>query len=349
MGADQGFFGEPLFFDSTLQGHFEIESVSYFNNSSDLRSFLKTKKMLSDRLPPVGLRRDLWSTLSAPSFEAFQRDFEKIKAAQNEGRLQKIVPAVFESATLSDAIDFKEWDAYFLERFLSFHERLPAEQKARLFVYAYSDGQRFHAGMSPEFLFHQHAATTFETMALAGSAPLSREDPDFLNDAKELREHQLVIEDIRGKLEALGCRSVEVSAIEVLALPKIKHLLSRIKFSAAADRSQPQVASELLRKLHPTSALGVQPFTAFTRAFLQQLESSQDRGSLGSPLTLCDVHHQRCFALVGIRGIERRRNQLYLGAGCGIVAESDLAKEWAELALKRASVKAVFAEDAGPR
>jgi len=44
-------------------------------------------------------------------------------------------------------------------------------------------------------------------------------------------------------------------------------------------------------------------------------------------------------SLVAIRNIQWDKNKSYIGSGCGIVKKSELNKEWAELTLKRNSVK----------
>jgi menaquinone-specific isochorismate synthase len=45
---------------------------------------------------------------------------------------------------------------------------------------------------------------------------------------------------------------------------------------------------------------------------------------------------------VGIRHICWRGDEVLLPSGCGFIAESDPAREWRELALKRESVKRMF-------
>src|SRR5690606_24006282 len=96
--------------------------------------------------------------------------------------------------------------------------------------------------------------------------------------------------------------------------------------------------ADLILKLHPTPALGPLPRTGETLAQLFDWRSRLGcPNHFGSPFGLWD--HGKFHAVVAIRGIWWRNDDLRLPAGCGIIEASRLVNEWRELRLKRDSVK----------
>jgi menaquinone-specific isochorismate synthase len=89
--------------------------------------------------------------------------------------------------------------------------------------------------------------------------------------------------------------------------------------------------------LHPTPALGVYPLGHAPHGFYE----APFRDHFGAPFAFVDPNHfEHC--LVGIRNIQWNKNSVRLGSGCGIVAQSDVEQEWAELACKRKSVREIL-------
>lgn len=186
------------------------------------------------------------------------------------------------------------------------------------------------AGATPELLFSVHG-TRLETMALAGTAR-SEDREVFAVDEKEIREHEYVARSLASKLLDLG--NIERCSREILDLGSIVHFLTTI----ALDLPSPQTPEDLLRRLHPTPALGPLPRTAETLAML--LDWRNRLGcprEFGAPFGLWD--EGRFDAVVAIRGIWWEGNNLMLPAGCGVIEASRLVNEWRELRLKREAVK----------
>ncbi len=185
-------------------------------------------------------------------------------------------------------------------------------------------------GATPEILFHQQG-NHLTTMALAGTAR-AEEESVFINDEKEIREHEIVAGTILSRLSP--CGTVTRSPRGVLNLGSIIHFLSHLSLEADA----PMTPDYWIKLLHPTPALGSKPRTPETMA---QLHDWRKRlrcpAHFGAPFgVLIDGEF---FCLVGIRSISWKGNKLALCTGGGVVANSTLTHEWRELKLKREKVK----------
>ncbi|MCM2277788.1 MAG: chorismate-binding protein [Oligoflexia bacterium] len=261
-----------------------------------------------------------------PDEGAFRKGFEELQEAFRSGSLTKAVPVVFERASgqLSPAV-LASLIASLLER----------SGPAR--VYGIWNEHGGMLGATPEDLFEVTRGGVLKTMALAGTyrKVTGKESSAILDDPKERREHQLVVDDIRAALTELG--EVQVGETGVLELPTLIHLKTPIE--ARLSRAVP--FEKLVRALHPTAALG-----AFPRKpgwdWLRSQESARERGRFGAPFGLlwpsgAEVAEASC--VVAIRNIQWDADELRLGSGCGLISESVLEREWDELALKRESVK----------
>ena len=196
--------------------------------------------------------------------------------------------------------------------------------------YGWMDAEGGFAGATPELLFSLKDRT-LHTMALAGTAR-SEEREILAVDEKEIREHEYVAQTLVSKLLDLG--QVERLSREILDLGPIVHFLTTI----GLDLNSPQIAEDLLRRLHPTPALGPLPRTEETLGRL--LDWRRRLGcplQFGAPFGLWD--DGRFDAIVAIRGIWWDGPQLMLPTGCGIIEASRLVNEWRELRLKREAVK----------
>lgn len=247
----------------------------------------------------------------------FSEVFQEVMASIHGGVFEKTVPVVTEvgiaridpTASLVSAM---------------------SRQSAPLYSYGWIHDDEGFAGASPELLFSLEG-NRLETMALAGTA--RSEDQDvFAVDEKEIREHEYVAQTLVSKLTELG--HVERKSREILNLGPIVHFLTNI----LVELTSPQAPEDLLRKLHPTPALGPLPRTFDT--LRQLLEWRQRLGcppEFGAPFGLYDSG--RFDAIVAIRGIWWNGRDLMLPTGCGVIEPSRLVNEWRELRLKREAVK----------
>jgi menaquinone-specific isochorismate synthase len=170
-----------------------------------------------------------------------------------------------------------------------------------------------------------------ETMALAGTAR-QEDEAVFGVDEKEIREHEYVAQTLVAKLLDLG--QLRRKDREVMRLGSIVHFLTGI----SVELESAQEPRRLLRRLHPTPALGPLPRTDQTMAMLGEWrERLGCPVEFGAPFGVWD--HGAFEAVVAIRGLWWKGNQISLPAGCGIIEASRLVNEWRELRLKREAVK----------
>lgn len=146
---------------------------------------------------------------------------------------------------------------------------------------------------------------------------------------KNLIEHELAVESVAAAL-APFCSGMNVpDAPYVLELPNVLHLASDVTAVAHGDVSALHLAAEL----HPSAAVCGTP-TAIARRAIAELEHL-DRGRYSGPVGWMDASGDGEFAIAlrcGFLTEDRRSITLY--AGCGIVAESDPAEEYAETEAK---------------
>ncbi|HEX4832146.1 MAG TPA: isochorismate synthase [Trebonia sp.] len=184
-------------------------------------------------------------------------------------------------------------------------------------------------GATPELLIRRDGAEV-RSLVLAGTMPRgdtpeqdARLAAALLASAKEAEEHRYAADSVRHVLAPL-CDPLDMSpGPELLTLPNVHHLGTRVVGRLAAARS----ALALAAALHPTAAVGGDP-TEVAVELIRELES-MDRARYAGPVGWMDAHGNgewgialRCAQLDGARA--------RLIAGCGIVGGSDPAAELAE-------------------
>ena len=279
---------------------------------------------LADRFADGAAADFEWAALDAASFSVV---FQEVMSCVHGGIFEKTVPVVTECGKASGAPGPAIIAAM-------------TRQAAPLYSYGWVEGARGFAGATPELLFSMDG-NRLETMALAGTAR-SEDREVFAVDEKEIREHEYVAQTLVSKLLGLG--RVERMSREILDLGPIVHFLTTI----GLDLQTPQAAEHLLRRLHPTPALGPLPRTDETLGRL--LEWRNRLGcppQFGAPFGLWD--EGRFDVIVAIRGIWWDHEDLMLPAGCGIIEASRLVNEWRELRLKREAVKRFLTMPAHPQ
>jgi len=187
-------------------------------------------------------------------------------------------------------------------------------------------------GASPELLFQRRGPNRIDTVAMAGTYPDDRAGA-LAEDPKECAEHRSVVDDIVAVLSPFG--EVTVGPCEVLRLPAMAHLKADIAVRLAA----PVEFEMLVHTLHPTAALGVAPRSAGPE--MLPMLGPAARGRFGAPFGV-EWPDGRATVLVAIRNVQWSGSDVILGAGAGLIAQSELAREWDELQLKRAAVKGML-------
>lgn len=329
-------FFAPDFF-LTRPDSWLIPSEAYEVSAHELFELLLDAAAVDSKESPSRL---MWVQ---PSPLEFEKSFLDLQNQFESGNLKKAVPVTFERARCKVS---PEWICYSL---LNLLKQLAADGAGKnLRIYgvwgvpgtSQKQGNEGMLGATPEDLFEITPGGDVLTMAVAGTrSKITDTDKDSLfNDPKERIEHQWVIDDIREALSDLG--DLQVQETQVVELPTLLHLKTRIQLR------QPRYSSsdffgELVRRLHPTAALGAFPRAQGWEWLRHQNEASQ-RKRFGAPFG-ASWPGKGALCAVAIRNVQwvsyKLGHELWLGSGCGVIRESVLDHEWQELHLKRQSIK----------
>jgi isochorismate synthase len=173
---------------------------------------------------------------------------------------------------------------------------------------------------------------------LAGSIARGRDQAEddslaatLLADPKERHEHKVVASAIEAVL-APRCFDVNIPAEpSLVSLANVHHLYTPISATALPGHD----LFELVEGLHPTPATGGQP----REAALELIDKYEtfDRGWYAGACGWVDATGNGEFA-VAIRSALVRDSEIEVYAGCGIVGESDPAREYDESTTKMQAV-----------
>jgi salicylate biosynthesis isochorismate synthase/menaquinone-specific isochorismate synthase len=217
------------------------------------------------------------------------------------------------------------------------------EQFPACFCFCCGTPEAAFIGASPELLVRRSGAGV-STVALAGSTRRSS-DPavddhlgeQLLRSDKDRREQRIVSERI---VRALRPHAVWVEAAaepEIVKVANIQHLATPV----IAQLAEPHSAIELAGMLHPTPAVGGEPWPQAARA-IADLEG-MDRGWYAAPVGWMDATEDGEFC-VALRSALLRDREAHLFAGVGVVAGSDPAAELAETEVKLGALLPFLAE-----
>jgi salicylate biosynthesis isochorismate synthase len=217
------------------------------------------------------------------------------------------------------------------------------EQFPSCFCFCVGTPEAAFIGASPELLLRRSGASV-STVALAGSTRRSS-DPavddhlgeQLLRSDKNRREQRIVAERI---VRALRPHAVWVEAAaepEIAKVANIQHLATPV----IAQLAEPHSAIELAGMLHPTPAVGGEPWPGAASA-INALERL-DRGWYAGPVGWMDATEDGEFC-VALRSALLRDREAHLFAGVGVVAGSDPAAELAETEVKLGALLPLVAE-----
>lgn len=217
------------------------------------------------------------------------------------------------------------------------------EQFPACFCFCCGTPEAAFIGASPELLVRR-AGASVSTVALAGSTRRSS-DPavddhlgeQLLRSDKNRREQRIVAERI---VRALRPHAVWVEAAaepEIVKVANIQHLATPV----IAQLAEPRSAIEMAGLLHPTPAVGGEPWPAAASA-ISDLEG-MDRGWYAAPVGWMDATEDGEFC-VALRSALLRDREAHLFAGVGVVAGSDPEAELAETEVKLQALLPLIAE-----
>ncbi|HYU49701.1 MAG TPA: isochorismate synthase [Candidatus Limnocylindria bacterium] len=200
-------------------------------------------------------------------------------------------------------------------------------------VFAFSRGPRTFLGATPERLVRTDGRD-FRTVAMAGSIGRGSDEEDdarlaaeLLRSEKEREEHRVVVDMLRETLGPLAARLDVEPAAHVIRLRHIQHLVTLV---SGRLREQAGIL-DLVERLHPTPAVGGAP-RELALALLEE-EERLDRGWYAGPVGWLDRRGDGEF-VVAIRSGVVNGASASLFTGCGIVADSEPAREWEESQVK---------------
>jgi isochorismate synthase len=198
-------------------------------------------------------------------------------------------------------------------------------------VFAVDHGEATFLGATPERLIglERGEASTMALAASIGRGATPAEDDALatrlLTDPKERREHEVVVDTLRADLARDGlCFSVVADPEpRIRRLANLQHLLTSIRAQVRPGTT----VLDLVERLHPSPAVG--GFPRERALELLREREALDRGWYAAPVGWIDRHRDGEF-VVALRSALVHRESATLFAGCGIVADSNPAAEYAE-------------------
>jgi menaquinone-specific isochorismate synthase len=314
--------GDPVRGPLVLAPHFSLDpGRGFWLRASHGKPIVLSPSDWRRRFPPVeaSANRLCWS---APDERRFRHGFELLAPLLGDGTLRKGVPITVTRARLDE-----ERAPVLFERLLS----LVPDTPDGLIAYGIflpgspSNGScEFMIGATPEVLFDMGDDGTVRTMAVAGTRRASGGTEALAGSLKDADEHQVVVDDLVERLAPLGL--VTTSETCVRQYGELQHLFADV-------RLQPLVApdfEEIVRRLHPTPALGVHPRGAAGNSWLSAIDPLGERRRFGAPFGIrSDSGSGR--AVVAIRNVQYHAGCLEIWAGCGVVRASCYDEEWSEV------------------
>ncbi len=312
----------PDFYDLEAKPLYQ-GTITYTLNTTDIQQICESylhANSISEGAQSKILDKAPWRE---PRKEDFSTALQGILAKIKTGEIQKAVPAVF--ARTAQTVKPQDLAQMILNL---------TKAPETLFVYGFWQNGEGVLGATPEVLFDFDFGI-LKTMALAGTCPKSESTgrESLLEDPKEMEEHRLVVEDLKSRMSKWG--SVKTDGPKILELPMLFHLITQ--FVVKCHSTPP--FRKLIEELHPTPALGVAPRAAGYK-WLAEYPGQEGRRGFGGPFAFIDQNKALC--LVGIRNLQWNSEEAMIGSGCGVVAASELDREWRELFQKRLSVKKIL-------
>jgi anthranilate synthase component 1 len=213
------------------------------------------------------------------------------------------------------------------------------------YMYYYKAGDHQIVGASPEMLVRVDNRMV-ETFPIAGTTRITQ-DPtensllaqDLLSDSKECAEHVMLVDLARndvGKISKFG--SVHVPEfMKVHQYSHVQHIVSQVVGELRDDLE----SFDALRSVFPAGTVSGAPKVR-AMEIINELEPSQ-RGPYAGAVGYFSYNGNADFAIT-IRTLFANKNQAYIQAGAGIVADSIPEHEWIETENKaKALMKALEA------
>ncbi|TGE23710.1 isochorismate synthase [Hymenobacter aquaticus] len=321
------FLPADIYWNAELPNQLHLDSTD--NRASQLLAFVATEHAAVPQ--PLPWHQSAQPAPHTATPEEYHHLVETGVAAIRSGQVVKVVSSRAARRPLPAGFDV-------LRAFRDLCARYP-----RAFVSLVSaPGAGTWLGASPEVLAEIDEQGIFRTMALAGTQALA---PGALPHhaiwrQKEIEEQALVARYIVSCFKQLRLREYEETGPRTVVAGQLLHL--RTDFAVHLRQVPfPTLGTDMLRLLHPTSAVGGMPKQA-ALTFLQEHEG-YDRayysGFLG-PVNLPSSGVSRLF--VNLRCLQLRSHEAVLYAGTGLTVDSDPEREWQETEMKLSTIGAIL-------
>lgn len=257
------------------------------------------------------LIKDLTNS-TAETKEEYCATLQEVIKVIKENNLPKLVYSRRKIFTDFTVIDYKE----------SFKNLCDSYPNA--FRYLFNNGQNAWMGAFSEVLGKFNKTTNeFETMALAGTLPVSEEWSE-----KEIEEQKPVTTYIQNILKNYSSNVQQSETYDHIS-GNIKHLRTDFKTSI-----KPEDLDSIIRDLHPTPAVcgipkdfcneNIRKYEKFPREFYAGYIKVETEESI--------------FYFVNLRCARLYKDAVHIFVGGGITAQSNPEKEWRETELKSEAI-----------
>jgi isochorismate synthase len=268
---------------------------------------------------------------SRPERAVWERLIDRLAGAVGRGRLDKVV-----LARRTDLVAKAPLDVVGALRRL-------AAGSPNSTTYAVARSQSVFLGATPERLVSTQGRE-FQTVAMAGSIRHSDDASeeamlahDLLGSDKDREEHAIVVETLRARLSPIVSELVVAPAPVVARFGPVQHLVTAI----SGRLRSPSGILALAALLHPTPAVGGEPLELALELIAEH--ESFERGWYAGPLGWVGADGDGDLVVALRCGVVSGPSAA-LFAGCGIVADSDPAREWDESRSKMQVVAAALGE-----
>ncbi|MDR0797171.1 MAG: anthranilate synthase component I, partial [Nitrososphaerota archaeon] len=199
------------------------------------------------------------------------------------------------------------------------------------YMYYYKSGDRQIVGASPEMLVRVDNRMV-ETFPIAGTAKVTQDEEEnarlahkLLSDPKEQAEHIMLVDLARNDLEKIS-KLGSVNVPEFMHVQKYSHV-QHIVSQVVGELQDNLESFDAIRSVFPAGTVSGAPKVR-AMEIIDELEPSQ-RGPYAGAIGYFSYNGNSDFAIT-IRTLFANKNQAYIQAGAGIVADSIPEREWFE-------------------
>ena len=301
-----------IFDDGFIFNHRKNQAFYYFRGDNRLGEVEALLKEPSDH-ESLECTKPIANTKK----EHFEKGVEKAKEYVTAGDIFQVV--------LSKRFQFQVQGSL-----IPFYESLRAINPSP-YMYFLKFGERQIVGSSPEMLVRVDNRVV-ETFPIAGTIPVAEDaqenyklSRELLADPKECAEHVMLVDLARndvGRISKYGSVSVQ-EFMKVHQYSHVQHIVSQV-VGKLKDNLQ---SFDALRAVFPAGTVSGAPKVR-AMEIINELEPCR-RGPYAGAVGYFSYNGNADFAIT-IRTLFANKNQAYIQAGAGIVADSNPEREWFE-------------------